>query len=639
MTKATLRWVGNPLDKSNQILLKELNGTPDINNTFVTPYVVEKTGEEPVVVKKKYSFDQGELTEYYYEIEGPEDKVRDLCSRSREVAYMPLELTYIVPNPGEMVPAEDLYGVLPIIKVLVNKELYGETHNPFAEKAVEKIVYNYYKNPAYITFTALNKSVLPTAFDILDAYRATLPNPVGTVEEQFYFEPADNGSTTTSSIYVSQAQLADIRSKIKIEEIIGWALLHPTPMPYHILGEWCRAHDYLRETALGLMKRVGSGEEVVVIRNELVHAKPDSLFLDLRARSELAEDRGWFIYKIPEVSLSEDVEKVYEEILRSFGFLKRTIPEYPEEMMLNVDDKYRYAFGLDVGNWLEETKGNIFNETPPILHLEGEWLTQDNLPLTSESLAKVTYAAYRAFGEILNQSLDYSQFTDMITVLPDFSVVLPIYNLQDLKNSVDVINGILENPSDIKAVVCKDLSSCIAARSETLKNQEGSIPFLMEIGDDIVLASNSSLTLVKKPGDFPKESRDENLDPLSPEVQGFFNLGTIPGSIKLKEVEEFSLLKPEVRIVEVGDNIAVNVVPISDKRSSKGYDVFIIPKPEGERRVYIKEIEKIVGELWMKGWFLTNWGRQVYRNTGKLSNFLIRDTSDIKSLNDILDLE
>ena len=99
MTKATLRWVTSPLNKSNQILLRKLNGTENVSNSFLTPYIVEDPGKPPVIVKKKYVFNLGELTEYYYEIDGPSEAIRDLCSRSREVAYTPLELTYVIPNP------------------------------------------------------------------------------------------------------------------------------------------------------------------------------------------------------------------------------------------------------------------------------------------------------------------------------------------------------------------------------------------------------------------------------------------------------------------------------------------------------------------------------------------------------------
>lgn len=633
MTKATLRWITSPLNKSNQILLRELNGIENVSTPFVTPYVVEKPGEEPVLVKKKYVFDLGELTEYYYEVDGPNEAIQDLCSRSREVAYTPLELTYVVPNPGEMVPSEDLYGVLPILKALVRKELLGEAENPFGDIQIDKIVYNYFKNPAYITFTALEKHVLPTTFDVLDEYRAKLPNPLGTLGDKFYFEPEDDGSTMIGPVYVSEARLADIRSKIDIGELVGWTLLHSTPMPYHILGEWCNAHDYLRESALEMMKRVGSEKDIVLIRNDLVHADPESIFWDLRSRSIIKEDRGWFVYKIPEVSLSEDVEKVYEEIFRTFAFQKRTIPEYPQEMMLNYDERYRYAFGFDVREWLEETKSNIFSELPPVLRIEGEWMRNDDLSLTSENLAKITYAAYRAYAEIMQGSLDYAQFSDMIVVLPDFSVSLPLYNLDDLKAAKDVIEGILENVSDIKAVICKGLEECISSRNQTSLDHENSVPFLMEIGGNVVLASDSELSLVKKPEDFPAAARKKGLDPLDPEVQGFLDLGNIKGAIDRKKVKDFSMPSPNVRILEIGENIIVNV----EVDDTHNYDLFTIPKPKRRDRVrYIREIESKVRELWSKGWFLTNWGRSIYLATGKLSTHLIKDVqSEIRSLEDL----
>lgn len=633
MTKATLRWVTSPLNKSNQILLRKLNGIENVSNSFLTPYIVEDPGKPPVLVKKKYVFNLGELTEYYYEIDGPSEAIQDLCSRSREVAYTPLELTYVIPNPEEMVHSKDLYGLLPILKTLIRKELLGEAENPFGNLQINKVIYNYFKNPAYITFTALEERVLPTTFDILDEYRAKLPNPLGTSGDKFYFEPVDNGSTMLGPVYVSEKRLADIRSKINIGELVGWTLLHPTPMPYYILDEWCRAHDYLRETALKMMKRVGSEKDIVLIRNDLVYADPESIFWDLRSRSIINEDRGWFVYKIPEVSLSQDVDKVYEEIFHAFDFQKRTIPEYPQEMILNNNEKYRYAFGFDVKKWLEETKSNIFNELPPILRLEGDWMRNYNLPLTSENLAKITYAAYRSYAEIMQNSLDYAQFSDMIVTLPDFSVSLPIYNLDDLKAAKYVIESVLENPDDIKAVICKGLGECIASRNQTLLEQENSVPFLMEIGENLLLASDSELSLVKKPKDFPEEALEDGLDALDPGVQGFLDLGNVKGAIRIKEVKEFSMISPNVRILEIGNNIVVNV-EVDDERN---YDLFAIPKPKRKDRVrYIQDIESKVKDLWSKGWFLTNWGRFTYKTTGKFSKHLIKDVqSEICSLEDL----
>lgn len=632
-TKATLRWITSPLNRANRFLLKDLNGLENKSTPFVTPYAVEKPGEEPIIVLTKYVFDRGELTEYYYEIEGPPYKIQDLCSRTREVAYAPLELTYVVPNPGKMVSADNLYGILPILKVLIRKELLGETTNPFGDVQIEKVVYNYFKNPAYITFTPIQRFILPTTYDVLDEYRAKLPNPLGTVADRFYFAPTDNGSEAVSPVYVNEARLADIRSKINIGELIGWTLLHPTPMPYHVLDEWCKVHDYLHETALTLMKRVGSEKDVVLIRNDLVHARPESIFWDLQSKAILREDRGWFIYKIPEVSLSENVEKVYDEIFRNFGFQKRTVREFPQEMCLNYDEKYRSAFGFDVKEWLGETKTNIFNELPPALRLEGEWMNNDDLPLTSENLARVTYAAYRAYGELMQNSIDYTQFTDMIVALPDFSISLPIYNLDDLNNAKDVVSGILENPEDVKAVICKDLPDCIAAREETAKGDRESVPLIMDINGNVVLASDSSISIVKKPGDFPKEAWEKDLDPLDPRVQGFLDLGKIKGIVDVEKIKKFKMPKPRVRILEFGNNITVNV-EIDD---TYDYDLFTIPIPKkAGRRQYIREIEDLVGELWSQGWFLTNWGRSLYRSTGKLSTHLIKDIqSEIKTLEDL----
>lgn len=635
--RATLRWVTNPLNRLNRVLLKTLNGLENEYNMFTTPYVVENPGEDPLKILKKYIFDKGEVFEYYYEIEGLAYKVEEMYSMVRRVAYTPLELTYVVPNSDKMVPSKDLYGVLSIIKVLVEKELLGNSTNPFSDVNIEKVIYNYFKNPSYINFTPIQKTILPTSYSILDEYRAKLPNPLGNIAEKFYFAPTDRGCEVVSPIYVSEERLADIRSKINIGELIGWTLLHPSPMPYHILDDWCKSHDYLRKNVMSLIKRVGSEKDIVVVKNDLVYSKPESIFWDLGSKSTIKEDRGWFVYKIPEVSLSENIEKIYEEIFRNFGFQKRTIEEFPQEMCLHFDSKCRCAFGFDVKEWLEQTKTNIFNDLPPILRIEGNWMNNDNLPLTSENLARVTYAAYRAYAELIQKSTDYLQFTDMLIALPDFSVSLPIYNLNDYRIVKNTITSILEIPQDIKAIVCKDLSHCIALKDQTYQEDNESLPLIIDINGNPILASFSTISSklpLNKYDKSIKYTQIEELDALDPRVQGFINFENIKGLIDINKIEGFKLPKPEVNLIENKNNITINVSIDDDNRN---YDLITICNVRKRNKVkYNKDIEKMISKLWIKGYFLTNWARSLYLTSDKLSSYLIRDVqSEIKNFDDL----
>jgi len=637
ITKATLRWITNPLDRSNIFLLKKLNGVENESNLFTTPYIVETPGEDPITVFKKYIFDKGDIFEYYYEIEGPSPKVQELCSMVRRVAYSPLELTYVISGSEEILPSKDLYGILSIIKVLVEKELLGDSVNPFSDINIEKVIYNYFKNPSYITFTPVQKTILPTAYSILDEYRAKLPNPLGDISKKFYFSPTDKGCEIVSPIYVNEKRLADIRSKINIGDLIGWTLLHPTPMPYHILDEWCNSHDYLRKNVISLMKRVGSEKDIVVIKNDLVYSDPESIFWDLRSKSIIKEDRGWFIYKIPEVSLSENIEKIYEEIFQNFGFQKRTIEEFPQEMCLHFDSKCRCAFGFDVKEWLEQTKTNIFNDLPPILRIEGKWINNDNLPLTSENLARVTYAAYRAYTELIQKSRDYLQFTDMLIALPDFSVSLPVYNLNDYRIVKNTIISILETPQDIKAIVCKDLSECVLLKDQTYQENNESMPLIIDINDNPILASFSTISskpTLNKSYKSIKYTQIEELDILDPQIQGFIDFDDIKGLIDINRIEEFKLPKPKVNLIENKNNIIINVSVDDDNHN---YDLITIYNlGKGNKEKYKKEIEKMVSKLWINGYFLTNWARSLYLTSEKLSSYLIRDVqSEIKTFDDL----
>lgn len=634
VSRVTLRWVTNPLLRSNQKLLNRLNGIETGADTFVTPYVVEIIGESPITVHKKYIFSRGTTTEYFYEVEGLTEKLEELCSDARKLNFLPLTLTYVLPNPGKDITEEELYGLLPILKTMVRKALFGETGDTdISSMDIDRIVFERYKNPAYINFQPLQRQLLGNQYDILKEYRATLPNPLGMISTYSYYPPTDDGTYSVSPIYVSEEVFADVRSKINIKELIGYTLLHGTPMPFHIMKDWSIAHDYDQETILANMKRVGVERDVVLINNELVYKDPESIFWDLRSRSLVKEEEGWFVFRVPEVSLSENAMKVYDEIARTFQFHKRSIIESPGEVILSPPEKYRYAFGFDAKTWLEDTRTNIYAELPPMLTIEGDWSFLTQLTLTSENLAKVAYAAYRGFAEILQKNLDYATFSNMIHIYPDFSVSLPIYSLEDLKLVQETMKSVLASPQHIQAVICKTLEECVASRAQTIKDIPNSIPFSITINDQVVLVSNSNLALVKKPSDFPEEAKDlEDVDPYTPEVQGFFDLGDIKGAVEKKE-ESMDIDEGFIQIFDSGQRLFVNVA-LDPKRS---FDLFSIPIPKGKKGgAIIGAIERYTEDLWRRGWFFTEWGRNKYKMDKTFSSYLIRDVqSEIKTFRDL----
>lgn len=639
MPQATIRWITNPLLRANQVLLGMLDGEYASPEEFVTPYKVDVGDHSsPITVHTKYVFPRGTTTEYFYEVEGDDEVVEDLMNRARNLSFQILTLTYSIPPSDKVFPYEDLQGVLPILKVVVRKALLGESKNPFSEISIDKILFNQYKNPDYIVFRPITKILKARQEQELELYRAHLSNPLGTIQKYNQYEPEDDGEFTTSPIYLPEDVIADVRSKVDIESMIGYTLLYHNSMPYHILDEWAIAHDYDREAIKDHLKRVN--KDITLIKNHLVHNNPDSIFWDLKSRSEVKEGQGYFVKSIDEVLLAEDSADVYLEIANTFGFEHRKTRDVPNELILKVP-KDRSFYGNDVMKWIDESRESIYSDKPILLRLEGDWVYGKNLPLSAESYAKVYYAAYRGFAKIVENNPYAITNNIYVSVMPDLSIVVPCYTPELGTLAKEEVEGVLNDPTLVNVMLCDNLKDCVAFRANTKEKIPNSIPFSITVNGQYILASNSSLMVIGKPGDYPEEvkslsAKGDELDPNDPSVQGFTDFGEIKGSVTPKSPSQF-YEKVSIIIVELGGRLYASAV-ISPEKT---IDLFSIPIPKHQpKRKSIVDMKKYSEVLWKDLWFLTEWAKQHYinpiRHKKELSTHLTRDVQDqIKSFRDL----
>jgi len=630
MVKANLRWITNPSLRANAKLLGYLDGKYAKADEFLTPYVVEREGESSLTIHKKYILVMGEVTQYFYEIEGEENVIRDLCERVGQVSFSPLELTYL----GDMTD-EEILGVIDILLPLVRKVYYGTASDDMSGTQIDRILFERFKNPSYIVFRPVVKQILSEQYDMLKEYRTHLPNPIGTIQQYFRYPSPDDGTHVLALLYLSEDNLADVRSKIKIRDLIGYTLLTPTSMPYHVLDEWSRAHDYNIDTALSIIKKIGPDEEIVVVNNDAVYLQPESLFWDLRDRALIKEDEGWFVLRIPEVQLADEGLRLYMDIANRFRFLNQTTYRVPNEAIFKPPEKMAYAFGFDSQEWLVSARKNIYQELPPVVTIEGRWNFLEKLTLNAKDLAKVAYAAFRGFSKVLNENDLLADFTYLINVNPDFSVSVPVYDLEEVQIIQEEMEAILSSPENIRATLCKDLESCVAARIKTNQDIPSSIPFAIIIGDQHLLISNSNLVLAK-----PEEYDDlvKDIDGYDASVQGFYDFGPAKGSVD-QVPEPIEIEKGRVQVFDADGRWYSSVV-LKERGVSKTIDLMSVEAPK-QIEAPTKELDTyrdVVEDLWRSGWFLTNWGKSVYRKSGELSSHFLRDIASlkIKTFNDLV---
>lgn len=623
MVKATLRWVTNPHLRTNQKLIGYLNGKHTESEDFLTPYIVERKGRSTLTVYKKYVWVMGSLTEYFYEIEAEDDVVEDLCGRMRQVSYSPLSLSYL----GDMSDVE-ITGVMNILLPLIRKIYYGSASNVMSGTKIERILFERYKNPNYIVFKPVLKQLLNEEYDVLKEYRTHLPNPIGTIAQYFRYPSEDNGTSYMIPIYLSEDRLADVRSKIKMEDLVSYTLLATSPMPFHVLEDWVTEHDYNIETALSFIKTVGPDEEIVVIKNQVVYKEPESIFWDIRDRGLVKEDEGWFVLRIPEVQLAEEGLRLFIEIATRFQFRYQTTYRRPNEVIFKAPLRSEYVFGFDAKEWLIHARKNIYDELPPIATIEGRWNFLSQLRLSAEDLAKVAYAAFRGYSKVLEENDLLADFTSLITVNPDFSVSVPAYDLEEVQTIKEEMEAILSSPELIRVTICKDLESCVAARIKTSTEIPNSIPFSMIIGDQHLLVSNSKHALAK-----PKEYEDilKDIEPFDPSVQGFYNFGSAKGSVE-HIPPPIEIEKGFIQVAE-SDGRWYASVALREKGSIKTIDLIDIQAPQDKKTAPSMEIDhfmEAVEDLWRSGWFLTNWGRNIYRKRGEISTHFLSDIASLK---------
>jgi len=571
----------------------------------------------------------GEVTQYFYEIEGEETVISDLCERVSQVSFSPLELTYL----GDM-SDEEILGVVDILSPLIRKVYYGTTSDEMSGTQIDKILFERFKNPSYVVFRPVIKQLLSEQYDILKEYRTHLPNPIGIIQQYFHYPNPDDGSHVFTPLYLSEDKLADVRSKIKIEELIGYTLLTKTSMPYHIIDEWSRAHDYDIDVALSTIKKVGPDEEIVVVKNEAVYLQPESLFWDLRNRALVKEDEGWFILRIPEVQLADEGLRLYIDIANRFHFLNQTTYRVPNEIIFKPPE-ITYVFGFDPKEWLMNVRKNIYQEIPPVVTIEGRWNFLKKLTLNVEDLAKVAYAAFRGFSKVLNENNLLADFTHLITVNPDFSVSVPVYDLEEAQIVQQEMEAILSSPENIQVTSCKDLESCVSARIKTNQEIPSSIPYNIIIGDQHLLISNSNLILAK-----PEEYKDilQDIDGYDPSVQGFYDFGPIKGSVD-RTPKPIEIEKGRIQVFDVDGRWYASVV-LKEMGTSKTIDLISIEAPKNVKSLSknLEAFHDAVEDLWRSGWFLTNWGKSIYLKNGELLTHFLRDVESlkIKSFDDLV---
>jgi len=631
MKRANVRWITDALSRENQILLGLLDGEHPSINSFLTPYQIEIPSEVPLTILQKYVFPKGELTEYFYDIEGSKKRVDEIVSKIKKLSYPVLSFTYMIPDPQKGLRSDDVNAVLPIIKALVDKLLFQKSGETFIESGIDKVVYELYKNPNYIVFTPMQKQLLSSEYDMLKEYRAHLSNPLGTLNKYSYFPPIDEGNQNISPVYVSEDVLADLRSKIRIDEFMGYALLYHNTMPYHILEEWAYEHDYDENTILENLKKVGPEKDVVIIKHDLVLRDPESIFWDLKSRSQVKESRGWFIVKLDEVYLARNLSDIYLEIAKAFNFQTHKDLNVPNEILFKPTEDREY-FGFDVREWLSRSLENIFLDIPLTIRISGDWNMMDNIPLTAETYSKVWYAAYRGFQKLLNINPEIVKFNKLIKVYPDLSIEMVVYNIEEAEIVKEEVEGILSEPQNVQVVLCKTLAECIASRANTKELIPNSIPFSIYVGGEHILASNSRLELILKPADFPEEAHQKDLDPTDPHVQGFLPLGSIKGNLpELKEPQKIEDVI--IQIIEFKGRVYTIALLAPDR----SIDLFSIPvsKTKSKSR-FVQEIEQYTNKLWKNGWFFTNWGKNLYLQNKIYSNHLLKDiSSEIKTFSDL----
>jgi hypothetical protein len=296
MVKAQISWITDPELKSNRKLLGYLNGEQSFPLEFFTPYIVERPGKPALTVEKKYVFTLGEVTEYFYQVDGPKDFVQELCNRAGDVNFQPLELTYM----GDLTESQIL-GMIEVLKKATEHSLWRPNQARMKSfVSVEKVSFERFEDPNYIVFCPLIVRSLSEEYQQLQEYRDQLPNPLGGIRSYNSYEPMNFGNTFLSPIYLSEERIFDIRSKIDLDEIVGYTLLHDNLLVYAVLDEWSEKHEYDAEVAL---KNIKTFNDLVLVKNHLVYHLQESIYWDLKSLASYANSKGWIIIKEKEVQL------------------------------------------------------------------------------------------------------------------------------------------------------------------------------------------------------------------------------------------------------------------------------------------------------------------------------------------------
>ena len=143
-----------------------------------------------------------------------------------------------------------------------------------------------------------------------------------------------------------------------------------------------------------------------------------------------------------------------------------------------------------------------------------------------------------------------------------------------------------------------------------------------------ILSSNSKLSLTK-PKDFGNLLKD--IEPFDPSVQGFYNFESAKGSVE-RIPPPIEIQKGVIKVDE-SDGRWYASVDLREKGNIKTVDLIDVKAPQDKKttsKMKIDHFIESVEDLWRSGWFLTNWGRNIYRKREEFSTYFLSDIASLK---------
>jgi hypothetical protein len=676
------QWITNPDLLLNQYLLSMLDGQGD-ENTLITPYFVNLNPpfqDSAIQVLQRIVISQGSLTFYDYivRVSTSQDSsiptsqnskdilqnnklLQTLLRYTQQLMYIPLVLNYEPHTVEEEIPEKNLVQVQRTLLALLQQYMFPQDY-PFQAKSIHKVVSERFNNPRYYSFYPIVSNSSSGNINVedlqhLENYHRSLPMGVGTIQSKLKQPPIEDGSTMYQPFYVDEDTLRDVQSNIPprvIKKIVNKFFISDNPLAKHLLPKWADAHDYNFNTLLSMLTFVGKNGNIITIDSDVIEGSHENIFLDIGYRAEDKAENGWFIYTIPFTQSAKNPKNIIYEIAERYGFKihdssdKRLldVPNTQSEVILEVSPQQQKLFTPSVSDWISNMVSSIYSGDNISLRssmvLVGDWNRLINLSLAGTDYAKVWYAIFKAINDLASSvsSLDESQVLGLfdvqpqdICVLPDLSVRVFTWNPSTAQLIQEKMDGILENPQNIKLEIFDSLQDSISSRMLTsrLYPNTNTFSFVLDENKYIVVSDANFIVNAKDPK-----------DRISPEdiqkKMAWEKIGVDWSEMDKIYKDRVQNIKKKYYIPDVlvqRDRVYARVKQVG---GTKQFDLFSLPVEIFEKDPKnITRLEKDVKKLWESGLTLTDYGYLVFtENPDRLEDIHIKNLSDkIKNFEDL----